>query len=405
VKWATDELTFADLRIDVPRNHADPAAEATRGTLSLFARRIVGPGGSRGETLLFLRGGPGHEAPRPLSPTDPPWLEAALEEFDVVLLDQRGTGLSSPISLTDLPDDTRTAADRVALYRADAIVADAELLRQHLNIDQWTLLGQSYGGFVAATYLFTAPASLRGVMIAGGVPPVTASVDEVYDATYQRLRAKLDEHYTHHPEDQRRIEQVLDRLTEQPLMLPTGDQISVERFQQVGMVLGSTHGSDVLHYLLELPIDSPAFAYDVIRLTTNIERNPLYALLHEAIYADGGSTHWSAHRRRPTDLPLTGEHILPAMFTRPGMQPYAAVADLLADREWGRLYDHSRLADNTVPVAAAVYANDMHVDADLAHATADLIGNMKVWKTDQHEHEALRIGGGHTIFRELRNRL
>jgi pimeloyl-ACP methyl ester carboxylesterase len=48
-----------------------------------------------GPWLLYLQGGPGFEAPRPTEASS--WLKAALHHgFRVVLLDQRGTGRSSP---------------------------------------------------------------------------------------------------------------------------------------------------------------------------------------------------------------------------------------------------------------------------------------------------------------------
>ena len=45
-------------------------------------------------------GGPGFEAPRLAD--QPPWLKAALAVFRVILLDQRGTGLSTPVTQLSL---------------------------------------------------------------------------------------------------------------------------------------------------------------------------------------------------------------------------------------------------------------------------------------------------------------
>ena len=48
-------------------------------------------------------------------------------------------------------------------FRADSIVADAELIRDCLSGDldsapaRWSLLGQSFGGFCAVQYLSVAP--------------------------------------------------------------------------------------------------------------------------------------------------------------------------------------------------------------------------------------------------------
>ena len=71
------------------------------------------------------------------------------------MLDQRGTGLSSPIDRNTLP--LRGTAEEQAAYlehfRADSIVADAELIRAALGLRPWSIYGQSYGGFCALTYL------------------------------------------------------------------------------------------------------------------------------------------------------------------------------------------------------------------------------------------------------------
>ena len=45
-------------------------------------------------------GGPGFSAPRPFESSS--WLKSAVGMFRVILLDQRGTGSSSPITVTNL---------------------------------------------------------------------------------------------------------------------------------------------------------------------------------------------------------------------------------------------------------------------------------------------------------------
>ena len=56
----------------------------------MFAREVADPDGPGKPFLLFLQGGPGMEAPRPARhPLSPPWLERALVDFRVLLLDQR----------------------------------------------------------------------------------------------------------------------------------------------------------------------------------------------------------------------------------------------------------------------------------------------------------------------------
>jgi hypothetical protein len=66
------------------------------------------------------------------------------------------------------------------------------------------------------------------------------------------------------------------------------------------------------------------------------------------------------------------------------------------------LYDSERLAANDVPVAAAVYLDDMYVDATYSLRTAETIRGLRLWATDEYEHDGLRASGGRVLDRLLR---
>ncbi len=63
------------------------------------------------------------------------WLDRALREYRVLLLDQRGTGRSTPASRQTLAalGSPQAQAEYLAHFRADAIVADAELIRAQVT--------------------------------------------------------------------------------------------------------------------------------------------------------------------------------------------------------------------------------------------------------------------------------
>jgi hypothetical protein len=173
-----------------------------------------------------------------------------------------------------------------------------------------------------------------------------------------------------------------------------------------GSPLGMSDGAEQLHHLLELPADSPAFRHDVESIVP-FARNPIYAILHEACYADGGATRWSAERMLPAayeEQPelFTGEHVYPWMFEDHGaLAPLREAAELLAAHEWPRLYDADRLRANEVPVAAAIYADDMYVERAFSEETAALVGGLRPWLTDEYEHNGLRADGGRILGRLL----
>jgi hypothetical protein len=134
-------------------------------------------------------------------------------------------------------------------------------------------------------------------------------------------------------------------------------------------------------------------------------RNPLYAILNEACFADGVATRWSAEREMPADYAdapelLTGEHVYPWMFEDYGaLAPLREAAELLAAHEWPRLYDPERLRANEVPLAAAIYADDPYVERAFSEETAALIGGARAWVTSEYEHNGLRADGDRILDR------
>ena len=127
----------------LPLDHSRP--EGVR--IGVFAREVAAPGGSDRPFLVYFQGGPGFEASRPtVSPPDPLWVRRAVTDYRVLLLDQRGTGRSTPVGA--LPGLTASEqAEHLAHFRADSIVRDAESIRRELGVERWSVLGQSFGGF------------------------------------------------------------------------------------------------------------------------------------------------------------------------------------------------------------------------------------------------------------------
>jgi pimeloyl-ACP methyl ester carboxylesterase len=386
----------------VPLDHAAPNGER----IEVFTREVADPDGTDRPLLLYLEGGPGFEAPRPSRITSaPPWLARALADFRVVFMDQRGTGRSNPIG-PRLQGGPAEQAERLAHFRADAIVADAELVRAELGVERWSVLGQSFGGFCALTYLSFAPGGLREVLLTGGVPALGPQIDEVYRATYGRMRERSRRYYDRYPEDRAKVLALLDRLAREPLQLPSGELLHGGRLRAIGQMLGRSDGAEAVHYILELDPSSPAFLHDV-QAASPFARNPLYAILHEACWADTGATRWSAERLLAEQADwapelFTGEHVFPWMFEDiPQLAPLRDAAHLLAEREWPALYDPARLQANEVPVAAAVYAEDAYVERRFSEETAVRVRGLRMWLTSEYEHEGLRHDGERVLGRLL----
>jgi pimeloyl-ACP methyl ester carboxylesterase len=411
--------------LSVPLDHGKPDGES----IEVFARELVRPDKDRDDLpwLVFLQGGPGHRSDRP-APSHG-WLPQALEEFRVLLLDPRGTGRSTPVNRQTLPQRGTPVeqAGFLTHFRADSIVADAEAVRKHLLGDEesWSVLGQSFGGFCALTYLSRAPEHLREVMIAGGLPSTTATAEEVYRAAYPRVRAKNEAFFARYGDDLPLVRRIAEVLRGQEVLLRSGDRLTVERFQTLGLELGMAGRFDAVHFLLEeafLPGMNQSVLSDVfltqVEALTSFAGQPLFAVMHEPIYGHGTSTDWAAQRVR-ADFPefdpdpdagrvlLTGEMIYPWQFEQDSaLIPLREAAELLAQHDtWPALYDQDRLAANEVPVVAAVYHDDMYVDRQMSLETASRVRGCRTWVTNTYEHDGLRYGAFDRLLGMARGRV
>jgi pimeloyl-ACP methyl ester carboxylesterase len=404
-------MALTDHVFALPLDHWAPDGPG----IDVFAREVVSPDhlGEDLPWLVFLQGGPGGKSPRPFGTEG--WIRHALQTHRVLLLDQRGTGRSTPVTgrtVGAMPPAELAAYLR--LFRADSIVADAEFIRARLTGGRpWETLGQSYGGFITLTYLSQAPAGLRACYVAGGLPGLGATADDVYARTYPRVAAKNAEYYRRYPDDVAAVRTLADHLAAEDVRLPDGDRLTAARLRLLGNNFGFSDGYERVHWMLDEAWHgarlSDGFRYQVMA-ATGFTDTALFAL-QEYCYGQGHRpTGWAAERaigRYPefasgaTPLLFTGEMMYPWMFREiTALQPFAAAADLLASHDdWPALYDAARLARNEVPLIAAVYHDDMYVDAGLQLETARAVGNSRVWVTNEFEHNGVGVDGARVLGR------
>lgn len=410
-------ISLREVTFDAPLDRSNP----DRGTIEVFARIVTGEGGEDRPYLVYLQGGPGSEAPRPTGdPFGPSWLERALRDFRVVMIDQRGTGRSTPVGL-DAPLAAGAGLDVATLgeatpqqqaeylthFRSDEIVADCEQLREILGVRRWSLLGQSFGGFCIVRYLSAASDSIEHALLTGGLTSVGVDPVEVYAETWRIMAAKSRRHYRRYPEDHARMRRLMDLAAEGGIVLPDGSTASPARLKGLGMLLGNSAGPARLHYLLELEPTSPAFRHDLAACLPFGGRNPLYAVIHESCWADGVATRFAAERAMPDEVRedptlLGGEHVSPVIFDEdPELRPWKECAHILAEHEWPRLYDEDALRSSDVASAAAVYADDAYVPMRYSLQTAALMPRLHPWITNEYEHNGLGPAGERILDRLL----
>ncbi|MGR5356082.1 alpha/beta fold hydrolase [Vibrio chagasii] len=381
--------------------------------IQVFAREVVDLAKDSQELpwLIYFQGGPGFPSPRVSGESG--WMKRALQNYRVLLLDQRGTGNSTVIShetLAHLSPDQQ--AEYLTHFRADNIVRDAEAIREQFGVKQWSTIGQSFGGFCTLSYLSLFPKSLQRCYVTGGIPSIEREADDVYRATYKRVEDKNRAFFAQFPQAQAMCREISDFLLNNEVKLPNGQVFTVEQFQLIGINLGAGEANLPMYFTLESAFvevnGKKQLSYSFLNQMQQEQgylTNPIYAILHESIYCQGTASNWSAHRVREqyphfnyqsgSEFWFTGEMVYPWMFDQlETLKPLREAANILAEKsDWGTLYNAAQLSKNTVPMACAVYADDMYVELDYSRETLANIPNSKAWITNEYEHNGLRADG------------
>lgn len=112
---------------------------------TLFVEECGAPDGI---PVVFLHGGPGAG----VSPTHRRFFDPS--RYRIVLIDQRGSGRSTPFG--ELRDNT-----------TQHLVADVETIRTLLGIERWLVFGGSWGSTLALAYAQAHPERATGIIVRG----------------------------------------------------------------------------------------------------------------------------------------------------------------------------------------------------------------------------------------------
>jgi proline iminopeptidase len=107
-------------------------------------------GSPEGTPVLCLHGGPGGSLTRTYTGL------FDLRKTRVILYDQRGCGKSTPVGVEGLKQNTTWD-----------LVRDIEVLREHLGIPAWYVVGGSWGTTLALAYAETHPTKVTGLLLRG----------------------------------------------------------------------------------------------------------------------------------------------------------------------------------------------------------------------------------------------
>ncbi len=174
-----DSNDFACGHLTVP---LDPSG-ATPGVITLAMRRHRAPVGEARSAIIALAGGPG-QAALPFAEQFSELLGPIAATRDLIVFDQRGVGLSDPLSCHAFEDPGRfpslgqlieTCGSELgpsrAFYTTADTVADIEAIRQAGGYEKLVLYGTSYGTKVAEQYAQQHPGRVEALVLDSVVPP------------------------------------------------------------------------------------------------------------------------------------------------------------------------------------------------------------------------------------------
>ncbi len=131
--------------------------------------------------LLLLHGGPGFSAHMFYT-----WGPSLEKTVNVVYLDQRGSGQSAHLAVAN-PQDVQPS--EVKGYTIATLLQDVEGVRQALGVQQWYILGHSWGGMLGLEYVTTHPEHVLGFIDMDGLLSVPAMTTSILDESQAKFTA------------------------------------------------------------------------------------------------------------------------------------------------------------------------------------------------------------------------
>ncbi len=149
-------------------------------------------GNPTGRPAVYFHGGPGSGFTRRILQL------FDLRTYRVLLFDQRGCGRSRPLANAATADLNANTTHH--------LIADAELLRHHLGVEQWTLLGLSWGTTLGLAYAQLHPQRVAAAVFGAvtttsrrEVAWITEGVGRIFPREWERFAAAVPQHLRDRP--------------------------------------------------------------------------------------------------------------------------------------------------------------------------------------------------------------
>jgi proline iminopeptidase len=230
-------------------------------------------GNPAGKPAVVLHGGPGSGA-------GPFWrrlLDPAV--YRIVLFDQRGCGRSTP--------DAADPGTSLAVNTTDHLIADIELLREHLAIERWLVIGGSWGATLGLAYAERHPDRVSEMVLFSvtntsrrEVEWVTRDMGRIFPEAWSRFRDAVSER-----------ERDGDLAAAYARMLADPDPAVRERAAQEWCRWEDVHVSTAPGHEPDPRYEDPRFSMRFARLVTHYWRHAAFledgALLRDAVRLAG----------------------------------------------------------------------------------------------------------------------
>lgn len=288
--------------LTVPEDRTNPE-KTIRLHVAVFASESSNPAP---DPIVYLEGGPGGDALETVPLVFEMRYAPFLENHDLIMFDQRGTGYSEP-SLA-CPEQTEASfalleqdvtAEQVVEQMLDALfvcqerlvdegvnlaaynsrenAADLNDLRLALGYDTWNVWGISYGTRLAQTVMRDYPEGIRSVVLDSAYPVAAnlltdtpANVARAFDVFFAGCTndAACNEKY---PELEAVFADQIARLDAEPTTLPLTNLLTGERYDAifrgsdlVGVLFQSLYATEIIPVLPEMIFDIAAEDYTLL---------------------------------------------------------------------------------------------------------------------------------------------
>ncbi|EDM28855.1 putative prolyl aminopeptidase [Lentisphaera araneosa HTCC2155] len=212
--------------VQVPESHQIKDGETLR---VFYEYRLPKKTDKNKRPICFFYGGPGLD-PRSAVHS----LLPMTKENGILIIHQRGTGLSSPLPKIQHDSDIL----RYKNYLSRAIVQDAEIIRKKIFDHQaWVVTGQSFGSLIIQRYITMYPNSLYSAHAHGFA--ATSLPTPFAEARIIKHKEVLNEYLKKYPKDKKRLELIAQYCKTNTFSPKNEPQIKIQgrhSFSFAGMV-------------------------------------------------------------------------------------------------------------------------------------------------------------------------